>query len=120
MPPAPDVGRWPHLAWWLAGLAVAVSLKYHYSTATAADLDWMLRPLSGVLEVFTGHEFYRDVNGEWVSAAADVRLVKGCAGINFMIMSFLVYAWVLRPGRRVAGVTLSEHHRTGRDLQVDE
>ena len=85
------------LVWWLAVLAVVVQLKYHYSVDTAADLEWMFRPLSLLLEWFSGYEFHRDSNYEWFSQAADVRLVKSCAGINFMLMSFMAYAWLIRP-----------------------
>jgi exosortase K len=99
MPFGRETRNWQSLLWWLAVLAVVVQLKHHYSTATAADLEWMFRPLSLVLEWFTGHEFHRDSNYEWVSESADVRLVKACAGINFMLMSFMVYAWVFRPDR---------------------
>jgi exosortase K len=74
-----------------------VLLKYHYSIATPADLEWMFRPLSDLLTLLTGHEFQRDANAEWFSVSADARLVKGCAGINFMLMSLLTYAWVFRP-----------------------
>ncbi len=97
-----EAGSWQSLLWWLAVLAVVVQLKHHYSTATAAELEWVLRPLSQLLEWFTGHEFHRDDRYEWVSETADVRLVKGCAGVNFMLMSFMAYAWSARPNRRVA------------------
>ena len=90
-------GFWRSLVWWLAVLAVVVQLKHHYSVATAADLEWVLRPLSLLLEWFSGYEFHRDSNHEWFSQAADVRLVKSCAGINFMLMSFMAYAWLIRP-----------------------
>lgn len=92
-----EAWSWQSVLWWLAVLALAVRLKHHYSSATAAELEWMLRPLSHLLEWFTGHEFYRDNRAEWVSETADVRLVKGCAGINFMLMSFMAYAWAVRP-----------------------
>lgn len=88
---------WQSLLWWLAVLVVVVLLKRHYSIATAADLEWMFRPLSLLLEWFSGHHFYMDGNYEWVSESADVRLVKACAGINFMLMSLMGYAWILRP-----------------------
>ena len=93
--------HWQALSWWLMVIAVALMLKYHYSIATAADLEWMLRPLSLLLEWLTGHDFHRDNHNEWVSISADIRLVKACAGINFMLMSFIVYAWVIRPDRYV-------------------
>ena len=95
-----DRRYWRILSWWLAVLTVAVLLKHHYSVAAAADLEWMFRPLSLMLEWFSGHAFHRDGNYEWVSESADVRLVKACAGVNFMLMSFMGYAWVVRPGFR--------------------
>jgi exosortase K len=87
------------LAWWLAVLAVALAIKHHYSVASAADLQWMLRPLSLLLEWISGHAFHRDSLHEWVSESADIRLVKACAGINFLLMSLLAWAWVFRPDR---------------------
>ncbi len=91
---------WRGIAWWLAVLGVAVTIKHHYSVATAADLDWMMRPLSLLLEWISGHLFYQDRLHEWVSVSADVRLVKACAGINFMLMSLLAWAWLFRPDIR--------------------
>ena len=95
-----ESARWRSVSWWLAVSLLAVALKHHYSTAGVGELDWMFRPLSQLLEWYTGHAFYRDSDHGWVSEAADVRLVKACAGINFMVMSFVAYAWVLRPDRR--------------------
>jgi exosortase K len=94
-----EVWHWPSLLWWLGVLVAVVQIKHHYSIATAAELEWMLRPLARLLEWFTGHEFHKDVQGEWVSETADVRLVKACAGVNFMLMSFMAYAWRARPDR---------------------
>ena len=91
---------WKVLAWWVAVLSVALAIKHHYSIASAADLDWMLRPLSLLLEWLSGHPFHRNSLYEWVSESADVRLVKACAGINFLLMSLAAWAWVFRPDRR--------------------
>lgn len=88
------------LSWWLPVITLALLLKYHYSTATVAELQWMLQPLADVLGMLTGHEFHRDSSGVWVSIPADVRLVQACAGVNFMLMSLLNYAWVFRPDNR--------------------
>jgi exosortase K len=91
----------PELPWaGLMVLGVALAIKHHYSIATTADLEWMLRPLSLLLEGLSGHPFHRDGLHEWVSEGADVRLVKACAGINFLLMSLLAWAWVFRPDRR--------------------
>ena len=95
-----DNGFRQSLLWWLPVLALALLLKQHYSIANAAELEWMLQPLSDLLSLLTGNEFYRDMNGEWVSVTADVRLVKSCAGINFMLMSLLAFAWTFRPDQK--------------------
>lgn len=97
-----EILHWRPLSWWLAVLSVALLLKHHYSVATAADLEWVLRPLSLLLEWFSGHAFHSNASYEWVSESADVRLVKACAGINFMLMSFIAYAWNIRPGQHAA------------------
>ena len=88
---------WKTLSWWLAVLGVVVVIKHQYSIATTTDLEWMLRPLSLLLEWISGHPFHRDRLHEWVSVSGDVRLIKACAGINFMLMSLLAWAWVFRP-----------------------
>ena len=91
--------HWQSLLWWLPMLTMALLLKQHYSVADTAGLQWMLQPLADLLSLISGHDFQRSVNGEWYSASADVSLVKACAGINFMLMSLLAYAWVFRPDR---------------------
>jgi exosortase K len=85
------------LFWWLPVFTLALLLKQHYSSANAAELVWILQPLSDLLSLITGSEFHREANGEWLSISADVRLVKSCAGINFMLMSLLTFAWTFRP-----------------------
>jgi exosortase K len=100
MPFVCSVLHWRTVSWWLVVLGVVVALKYHYSNATAAELEWMFRPLSLLLEWFSGHPFHRDSNHEWVSEGADVRLVKACAGINFLLMSLMAYAWMFQPDHR--------------------
>lgn len=91
------------LSWWLAVLGIVLTIKYHYSTATAADLEWMLRPLSLLLEWISGYSFHRDDLHEWVSEGAEIRLIKACAGINFLLMSLLAWAWTFRPDRGESG-----------------
>jgi exosortase K len=88
------------LFWWLPVFTLALLLKQYYSVASAAELEWILQPVSDLLSLITGNEFHRDTNGEWVSLSADVRLVKSCTGINFMLMSLLVFAWTFRPDRK--------------------
>ena len=44
-----DSRHWRSLCWWLAVCTLALSLKYHYSVATPAELHWMLQPLADLL-----------------------------------------------------------------------
>ncbi|MDM3871067.1 exosortase K [Porticoccus sp. W117] len=93
------------LLWWPLSLGLALLLKQHYSAASIAELNWIMQPLAILLEWFSGHHFLQgsnqDGNLEWFSYSADVRLVKGCAGINFMILSLMVYCWVLQPKKPI-------------------
>ena len=54
----------------------------------------MLQPLSQSLRWVTSWHFLRTAAGDWASTDAGIVLVKACAGINFMTMSFI--AWCLR------------------------
>ena len=89
------------LAWCALAGAVAVALKYGFSAAAASDLQWMLHPLAWLLQAATGWGFLRDAAGNWESRTAGLVLVKACAGINFMVLSFLAWCWMLRPRTRV-------------------
>jgi exosortase K len=85
------------LAWWTLAVAAAVALKWHFSAAAASELAWMLRPLALLLHAVAGWSFVRNVDGEWESAGAGLVLVKACAGVNFMVLSFLGWCWLWRP-----------------------
>jgi exosortase K len=92
------------LRWWSMTLALAWVLKHHYSVASAAELGWMLRPVALLLQLASGHGFSQAPGGEWYSADAGIVLIKSCAGVNFMLMSFLGWCWLMQPAQRsVAG-----------------
>jgi exosortase K len=83
--------------WCVLAGAVAVALKIHFSAAAASELQWMLHPLAWLLQAAMGKAFLRDAAGNWACRAAGLVLVKACAGINFMVLSFAVWCWLLRP-----------------------
>jgi exosortase K len=61
----------------------------------------MLQPLALLLRLLTGWHFHRTPAGDWESHDAGIVLVPACAGMNFMIMSFVGWCWLLRPQRHV-------------------
>ena len=88
------------LTWCALAGAVAVALKIHFSAAAASELQWMLHPLAWLLQAATGKAFLRDAAGNWECRAAGIVLVKACAGINFMVLSFASWCWLWRPRDR--------------------
>jgi exosortase K len=60
----------------------------------------MLQPLALLLRLLTGWRFQQTHRGEWESHDAGIVLVQACAGMNFMIMSFVGWCWLLRPQRQ--------------------
>jgi hypothetical protein len=96
------------LCWWSIALAIAWALKHHYSVASAAELGWMLQPVARLLQLASGHSFSQAPGGEWYSIDAGIVLIKACAGVNFMLMSFLGWCWLLQPAeQRAASLPLA-------------
>jgi exosortase K len=90
-----DKLRW--FSWWSIVLIVVFLLKYHYSVATAFQLQWILQPLAWLTQLVSGLPFIMNDTGEWLNAQNNIAIVKSCAGVNFMLLSFLVSTWRLRP-----------------------
>lgn len=86
------------LWWWSLAVGVAAALKWYFSAAATADLAWMLRPLALLVQALSGWQFTPTAAGEWQSENAGIVLVKACAGINFMILSFLGWCRPLQGG----------------------
>jgi len=85
------------LPWWAVAVGIAAALKLHFSAAAASELAWMLRPLTVILRTTAGWHFLLNAAGEWECPDAGIVLVKACAGINFMVLSFLGWCWAMRP-----------------------
>ena len=77
--------------YWLGAALLALALKQFYSVATATQLQWQLYPLVVMLELFSDLRFEMDAGYAWQDPIHRVNIVKGCAGINFLIISFLGY-----------------------------
>ena len=100
------------LIWWLPAAGISAALKWHFSAADSYALGWMLQPLSLSLRWLTGWHFLRTSDGDWVCSAAGIVLVKACAGINFMTMSFIGWCAMLRPQAAQAAEPESAQRRS--------
>lgn len=73
---------------YLPGFLTALGLKYHYSTATAEDLGWILTPIARLVTLLSGINFHWDLHAGYVSHSHGVVIAPACAGINFLIICF--------------------------------
>lgn len=78
------------LAQLVAILAGALSLKFYYSTATVNQLRWILAPTTTVVEIVTGSRFYFEAHAGYMKSDHTFLIAASCAGVNFLIMSFLM------------------------------
>lgn len=88
-------GLKPKLTWSaqlvLVGLC-ALALKFYYSTATADDLLWILRPTTTLVELLSGQHFEFESYAGYMSSDRRFVIAVPCAGVNFLITAFLLVA----------------------------
>ncbi len=70
------------------GGLIAIGLKYHYSRAGIEDLDWVLVPTLGLVELLSGIHFEKEFNSGFINHAHQMIIVPSCAGINFLTIAF--------------------------------
>ena len=79
---------------WGAQLAVivlcALALKQYYSTATANELRWILAPTTVLVEFLSGRSFEFESYTGYMSSDHRFVIAVPCAGVNFLIMAFVM------------------------------
>jgi exosortase K len=75
-------------------LLVMLAIKAHYSTATAAQLTWILAPTARLTSWFTSAEPIWEAGTGYVDFGRGIIIAPACAGINFMIMAFGLAAFI--------------------------
>ena len=79
---------------WGAQLAVillcALGLKFYYSTATPNELRWILAPTTALVELLSGRSFEFESYTGYMSSDHRFVIAVSCAGVNFLITSFLM------------------------------
>lgn len=86
------MSRMPKLSVCFLMVIVAVGLKYHYSKAKPADLRWILGPVTTVVGIVEGREYWWDENEGFVRNDKRIIIAPSCAGVNFMIIAFCLTA----------------------------
>jgi exosortase K len=81
---------------WGAQLAIvtlcALALKQYYSTATANELRWILAPTTFIVELLSGRSFQFESYTGYMSSDHTFVIAVPCAGVNFLIMAFVMLA----------------------------
>ena len=79
---------------WGAQLAIvalcALALKQYYSTGTANELRWMLAPTTFIVELLSGRSFTFESYTGYMSNDHTFVIAVSCAGVNFLIMAFVM------------------------------
>jgi len=78
---------------WSLVLLLALVFKAGHSAAAAEQLQWLLRPLAGLLNATGLFNFMPVAGGEWLDAGRDLIIVKACSGGNFLIAAWLGWLW---------------------------
>lgn len=71
-------------------LLCAIAIKWYYATASVNQLRWMLAPTTLLVEFMTGRDFEFESYTGYMSSDRTFVIAASCAGVNFLITSFLM------------------------------
>jgi len=96
---------YPWISWGTAALA-AYGLKLYYSRASVEDLAWILVPTARAVGCLRGETLIPGPAG-WVAPDGSYFIAPACAGVNFLIVAFIVSVLgfarrLSSPGRRLS------------------
>lgn len=81
---------WNRNAQFVVVLLGALTLKLYYSTASPNQLRWILAPTTGLVELVSGTPFEFESHAGYISSDRTFLIAASCAGVNFLITSFLM------------------------------
>jgi exosortase K len=73
-----------------AVLLCALAIKFFYSTASPDELRWILAPTTFLVELVSGIPFEFESYAGYTTADRSFVIAASCAGVNFLITSFLM------------------------------
>ena len=71
-------------------VGAAALIKLYYSTASVNELRWILAPTTALVEFITGTSFEFESYAGYMSSDHTFLIAASCAGVNFLITSFLM------------------------------
>ena len=71
-------------------VGAAALIKLYYSTASVNELRWILAPTTALVEFITGTSFAFESYAGYMSSDHTFLIAASCAGVNFLITSFLM------------------------------
>jgi exosortase K len=84
--------NWNRIAQAAVVLLVALALKQFYSTASANQLRWILAPTTLLVHLASGESFQFEAYAGYITSDHGFVIAAACAGVNFLITSFVMLA----------------------------
>jgi exosortase K len=82
--------NWNRSAQLFVVLLCAAMLKLYYSTASPNQLRWILAPTTVLVELVSDRSFEFESYAGYISSDHTFLIAASCAGVNFLITSFLM------------------------------
>jgi exosortase K len=86
-------------------LLCALALKSYYSTATPDELRWILAPTTMLVSLLSGKSFEFESLAGYMSSDHTFVIAAPCAGVNFLITSFVMLCLLRLWRDRLQGVS---------------
>jgi exosortase K len=71
-------------------LLCAAAIKLYYSTTSVNHLRWILAPTTLLVELVSGARFEFESHAGYINSDRSLIIAASCAGVNFLITSFLM------------------------------
>ena len=84
------IGSYQLVAQLVVVLLCAAAVKQYYSTSSVNQLRWILAPTTWLVEFISGTDFAFESYTGYMSSDHTFVIAASCAGVNFLITSFLM------------------------------
>ena len=81
-------------AYYVTAALIFVLLRVGFSLANDNDLAFLLTPTDKLVGLLTGSHSVFIENAGYFHERLNIIIGKSCSGFNFLVLSFLVFAWL--------------------------